>query len=170
MSGNTENSRKSRAAVRAALDLPEVIEPVSSASSVSSGGDSGLPAPVEVLDFILVRLRERLEGLSDQEQRRAERLLRTQDLVTRLTENLERLEELRAVLTRGGPPEVRQMPISVGRALRREMGDLLLGVMVEIGLELPDERRGRVRRAQPGQHEARTRRSHRARRSHPYNR
>ena len=119
-----------------------------------------MPPPVEVLDYVLARLRERLDGLTDQEQRRMERLQRTQDLVARLAGDLERLEEVRAVLAREGPPEINQMPIAIGRALRREMAELLFGAMVETGLELPDDRRRRLR----------PERAHRTRRAHPYNR
>ena len=170
MSANAEERRRSRARVRAALNLPVEREQVSSGSSVSSGGDPGLPPPVDVLDWILMRLRERLDGLTDQEQRRMERLQRTQESVARLTGDLERLEEVRAVLARGGPPEINQMPIAIGRALRREMAELLLGAMVETGLELPDERRGRLRRVQLVHGEVRARRAHRVGRAHPYTR
>ena len=107
-----------------------------------------MPASVEVLGYILARLRNRLDGLELQDLRRADRLLRIQRLVASLTENLERLAELRVVMSREGPPEINQMPISVRRALRREVGELLLGGMVESGLELPEERRSRMQRGQ----------------------
>ena len=137
---------RSRTSVNAGVNLPETVEPESSGSSVSSSQDPGTEDTVGTLDCILERLRARQEGLFGQELRRAERLRRTEDALAEVSNTLERLGEVRELLTQ--PPVQGTAPVSVmvARNAREEVAEALLVGIAVAGLELPDLRRGRLRR------------------------
>ena len=149
---------RSRTTVNAGVNLPETVETESSGSSVSSGQDQGTEDTVGTLDCILERLRARQEGLFSQELRRAERLRRTEDALAEVSNTLDRLGEVRELLTQ--PPVQGTAPVSVmvARNAREEVAEALLVGIAVAGLELPDIRRGRLRRVRSTHH-----------RHHPYN-
>ena len=147
MYGEQMNTR-SRTSVNAAVNLPETEEPERSGSSVSSSKEPGAAGTVTTLDCILQRLRDRQAGLYNQELRRAERLNRTQDALTQVTSCLDRLEELRELMIHGPVRGAPQVPIAVAQAAREEVAESLLVGIAVAGLELPDDRRGRLRRGQ----------------------
>ena len=137
---------RSRTSVNAAVNLPETEEAESSGSSVSSGQESGAAGTVSTLDCILQRLRDRQAGLYNQKLRRADRLNRTQDALAEVTGCLERLEELRELMIQGPVRGALQVPSTVAQAAREEVAESLLVGIAVAGLELPGDRRGRLRR------------------------